>query len=78
MLNNEKFTIRAYGKSELAMIYLPHLDKDSAMQHFRRKLKEHKCLRPLLHTAGRYYWPKEVKRIVKTLGQPYETQRINC
>jgi hypothetical protein len=34
-MKQETFTIRAYGKSELALLYSPELTKDAALKRLR-------------------------------------------
>jgi hypothetical protein len=71
-MKNERFTIRAYGKSELAMLYFPYLSGDVALKKFKVWLKVNPRLRPLLTTRGQTYTPKQVRKIVEEVGEPFE------
>lgn len=73
-MSDKPFIIRAYGKSELAMLYLPHLSKKTALRQFRTWLKAAPSLRYLLRKRGGYFTPKEVQKIVKIVGEPFDTQ----
>ena len=69
-MQNETFTIRAYGKSELAMLYFPNLTKESAMKNLRAELKINPRLRHLVNSKTRKFWPKQVRMITDELGEP--------
>ena len=69
-MQNETFTIRAYGKSELAMLYFPHLCKESASRNLREELKINPRLRQLVNAKTHKFWPKQVKMITDELGEP--------
>ena len=71
-MTNEKFIIRAYGKSELAMIYFPNNSKETAIKLFRTWLKVNPRLRHIVSRKKRYYTPKEVKMIVGEVGEPFD------
>ena len=73
-MTNETFTIRAYGKSELAMLYFPHLSKESALKRFKEWLRINPRLRHLKAVKGYYYSPKQVKMIVGEVGEPFDTE----
>lgn len=73
-MKDEKFIIRAYGKSELAMLYLPKHSKETSMKHFRTWLKINPRLRHITKSKGYYYTPKQVKAIVVELGEPFEIE----
>lgn len=69
------FTIRAYGRTELAEMYLPHLSPS----HAWRKLQEWIAVAPGLkqqliclgyRTSQRMWTPRQVKAIVEALGEP--------
>ena len=70
-MKNERFTIRAYGKSELAMLYFPEYTKDSAMNKFRYWLRINPRLRHLIGRGGYSYTPKQVRLIAEELGEPF-------
>ena len=71
-MKDEKFTIRAYGKSELAMLYFPYLSGDVALKKFKVWLKVNPRLRQLLKIKGQTYTPKQVRQIVGEVGEPFE------
>lgn len=73
-MNDKPFTIKAYGKSELAMLYLPHLSKKTALRQLRTWLRAAPTLRYLLRKRGGYFTPKEVRKIVEIVGEPFDTQ----
>ena len=63
------FTIRAYGRTELAQFYFPGLNPQTAY----RKLQE--WMRERLQAAGchprsRIYMPVHVRMIVEAIGEP--------
>lgn len=70
-----EFEIRAYGRTELAQMYLPHLSPGRAW----RKLREWLAVAPGLegrlaalgYTDGQRMWtPRQVEAIVEALGEP--------
>jgi hypothetical protein len=69
-MQNETFSIRAYGKSELAMMYFPRLSKDAALKKLRYWIKINPRLRHLLKVRGQYFTPKQVQKIVDEVGEP--------
>jgi len=71
-MKDEKFTIRAYGKSELAMLYFPYIQADSALRQFKVWLRCNPRLRHLLKVGGNFYTPKQVRKIVEEVGEPFE------
>ena len=73
-MTDEKFIIRAYGKSELAMLYLPNHTKETAMKLFRTWLKINPRLCHITKAKGYYYTPKQVKAIVGEVGEPFEIE----
>ena len=74
MMKDERFKIRFYGKSELAMLYFPKHDKRAALKLLRAYLKASPELRHLLHVRGCYYTPKQVDKIVKIVGEPFDLE----
>ena len=70
-MNEEKFIIRAYGKSELAMLYLPKHSKDTAMKLFKSWLEYNPRLKNLAKNKAKFYMPKQVRMIVEELGEPF-------
>ena len=71
-MKNERFTIRAYGKSELAMLYFPYVKANSALKQFKVWLRCNPRLRPLIHVKGNFYTPRQVRKIVEEVGEPFE------
>lgn len=79
MVENDIFTVRCYGKSELAELYFPALSKKMAIKKLKRWIDRCTPLTEALQ-EGRYagepvrrdFTPKEVKLIVSHLGEPFE------
>ena len=71
-MTDETFTIRAYGKSELAMMYLQHLSPDTAAKQFREWLKTNPRLKKYVNKKTKYFTPRQVSRIVEELGEPFD------
>lgn len=71
MQNNETFKIKAYGKSELAMMYFPECTKESAIKRLKRWFSINPRLQRLLKVKGKSYTPKHVQLIVNEVGEPY-------
>ena len=51
-MRDEKFVIRAYGKSELAMLYLPHHSKRTALKLLKSWLLYNPRLRNIAKKKG--------------------------
>ena len=75
-MNEEKFIIRAYGKSELAMLYFKNYTQESAMTRFREWLRVNPRLRHLIDRNRHFYTPKEVKMIVGEVGEPFSLEGL--
>lgn len=73
-MKQEPFTIRAYGKSELAMLYFPGDGKETAMKKMRSWLRLNPRLRDMKPRQAHFYTPRQVKAIVRELGEPFETE----
>ena len=73
-MQDEKFVIRAYGKSELAMLYLPNLSKTTALKRLKSWLQFNPRLRHIAKGKKRYYTPREVKMMVDELGEPFNIE----
>lgn len=73
-MTNETFTIRAYGKSELAMMYFPDLTKETAMKKFRFWLSLNPRLKKLVSKKIRSYTPKQVRLITEEFGEPFDIE----
>lgn len=70
------FTIRAYGKSELALMYFPTASSPhTAVNHLMSWVNRCTELREALEAAGyrktaKFFTPKEVAKITEYLGCP--------
>ena len=73
-MKNERFVIRAYGKSELAMLYFPKSSKATALRMLNKWLKFSPRLRKLPNPKFRYYTPLQVKLILDELGEPFDIE----
>ena len=69
-MEKHEFEIRAYGKSELAMMYAPELTESGAWKKLKRWMKINPRLRHLLKSSGNTFTPKQIRRIVDELGEP--------
>ena len=75
-LNDDKrFEYRSYGKGELAMMYFPHIQQQSAVDQFNKWLKAAPGLMERLFATGmspcsRRYTPAQVRLIVEVLQEP--------
>lgn len=70
MKQNRPFTIRFYGKSELALAYWPGLTKEVARKKLHTEIAKNPRLRHLLERSGHDYTPQQVELIVRELGEP--------
>ena len=75
-MNEKKFVIRAYGKSELAMLYFKKYTQESAITRFREWLRVNPRLRHLINPSRHFYTPKEVKMIVGEVGEPFSLEEL--
>ncbi len=73
-MKDEKFVIKTYGKTELAMKYFPNLTPESAMKRFRNWLIINKRLKKLVSKKIRYYTPKQVRSIIEEVGEPFDIE----
>ena len=73
-MKDEKFVIKSYGKTELAMKYFPNLTPESAMKRFRNWLIINKRLKKLVSKKIRYYTPKQVRSIIEEVGEPFDIE----
>lgn len=78
MEKEEKFKVRCYGKSELAMMYFPYLRPEIALQKLKRWIRKCKTLLQELtkeeygyRASDKNYTAREVKLIVHYLGEPF-------
>ena len=76
-MTDETFTIRAYGKSELAMMYFPDLSKETAMKKLRFWLSVNPRLRHLISKNFRNFTPKQVRLIIGQLRDNPKTKVRN-
>ena len=71
----ETFTIRAYGRTELAQFYFPGLNPQTAYRKLQEWIDFYPHLRERLQAAGchprsRVYMPVHVRMIVEAIGEP--------
>lgn len=74
----EIFKIRCYGKSELAMMYFPNLERKTAVGKLKRWIdrcgplsEELNGIKEPTKTIRFDFTPKEVGLIARYLGEPY-------
>lgn len=76
MQQPSSFTLRTYGKSELAMLYFPQsATPHTAVNHLMAWINRSVRLKGLLQEAGymktsKYFTPRQVAVIVEHLGEP--------
>ena len=71
----KSFNIQIYGFGELAELYYPDRDYNSALRLFRKELRETRGLWPALQAEGykensKVLTRAQVRTIVKYLGEP--------
>ena len=71
----KNFTIQTYGFGELAELYYPDRDYNSALRLFRKELRETRGLWPALQAEGykensKVLTRAQVRVIVQYLGDP--------
>ncbi len=71
----EDFKIRAYGRTELAMLFCPEVGEQAAFRKLNRWIDHFPGLRGDLTAAGltprqRTYTPAQVRIIINALGTP--------
>ena len=69
------FIIRAYGRTELAQAYLPHLSPGAAYAKLRQWIALSPGLQDRLRQIGddgtcRTWTPRQVREIVRAIGEP--------
>ena len=69
------FQYRCYGKGELAMLYFPNIQQQSAVDRLNEWIDTAPGLRERLVATGmnprsRYYTPAQVRLIVEVLQEP--------
>lgn len=72
---NFDFIVRAYGRTELAQMYSPNLQPESAYSRLRRWIAYNPRLSSCLMKDGRMpkrrvFTPEEVRIIIDCLGEP--------
>ena len=72
MKEEEKFVIKAYSKSELAMLYFPKDSTNAAMKKFRKWLILNPRLRKMVGKKTNWFTPKQVQNIVNEVGEPFD------
>ena len=70
------FQYRTYGKGELALLYLPNILQQSAVDRFNEWIEAAPGLKERLLATGmnpraRYYTPAQVRLIIEVLQEPY-------
>ena len=70
-------TIREYGRTELAMLYFPHIESESAWRKLKNWIEGYPALERELSKAGyekrqRCFTPYQVQIIVDYIGLPKE------
>ena len=68
-MNTKAFEIRAYYKSELAMIYFPDMTRRGAVRRLNNWLKINPRLADLVDVSD--FTPSQVALIVSEVGEPY-------
>ena len=69
------FQYRSYGKGELAMLYLPDIQQQSAVDQFNKWIEAAPVLKERLIATGmnprsRRYTPAQVRLIIEVLQEP--------
>ena len=69
------FQYRSYGKGELAMLYLPDIQQQSAVDKFNKWIEAAPGLKERLIATGmnprsRRYTPAQVRLIIEVLQEP--------
>jgi hypothetical protein len=71
----KSFQYRSYGKGELAMLYIPNVQQQSAVDRFNEWIEAAPGLKERLLSTGmnprsRHYTPAQVRLIVEVLQEP--------
>jgi hypothetical protein len=72
---DEQFKIRSYGYGELALLYFPNSNKNSASTQLGRWVKQNENLKKQLEKLGykprkKILTPSQVKLIIDFFGEP--------
>lgn len=75
IMTENEFEIKCYRKSDLAHIYFPEMQQDSAVRKLMRWVKKCKGLMPALEAVNydaqcQWLSAQEVRLIVENLGRP--------
>ncbi len=76
MYKHFAFTVRTYGRTELAQLYYPNVCADTAWRKLKQLIAEQPALADALRRAGytakrRTFTPHQVELITQSLGSPY-------
>lgn len=74
-MKQKPFEIKAYYKSELAMIYFPGMTRRGSIRRLNNWLKHNANLSSLLDVSD--FTPSQVQQIVDEFGEPYEYLEAN-
>ena len=71
----DNFTIRAYSKKELALLFFPDSTPETAVKHLMAIIRRNDMLWDELQTTGyfsrsRTFTPRQVQAIIDWLGAP--------
>lgn len=72
----KNFKLKAYGKSELALLYFPDAaSAHTAVNHLMSWIRRNPSLTQVMQTMGyqksaKFFTPKEVGLIIEYLGEP--------
>ncbi len=71
----DSFTLRAYTKKELALMYFPDSTPPTAVSHLMNWIRHCTALRQQLQDTGyvpasKTFTPRQVRLIVEQLGEP--------
>ena len=71
-MEQDEFPIRAYGRTELAVCYFPHLNSQAAYRKLQQWIDHYPHLRERLEATPRcrMYMPVQVRMIVEAIGEP--------
>lgn len=75
MIDMDDFTVREYGRMELAQLYCPGIAPESAWKKLRRWIALHPGLPERLAALGydghtRSFTPAQVQAIIDAIGRP--------
>lgn len=76
-MKNDKFSIRTYSKSELAMLYFPHMTPEGALKALKRWIKINPRLSKMKLNKGKHYPPNVVRKMVSEFGEPFDPKELS-